>query len=287
MDAITLENKNPHSLFPRLKSPWPVTVCSAGLIISFFLPWFSLHLDINLLFNSIHKSFTANGWDIVKELTDLSNQLNTTQSQDFQILQYSPLMYLTVVFAGINIILDLVSVRRLTLFLFNEFLWGIASLAYLLYLIFLVIAYIYLQLHKLGLDSYLPDLGSNTWLLNNYLASLGAGFWSMVVFSVVGGILSFFVPKSKKKNFKAFESQLKKQSDILSNNDHRNDYPEGVKETTIDNTLQPDAQPERVESLIFSVHRDKISQLKQIKALLDSGVLTQEEFDKEKTKILS
>lgn len=286
MELINL-NSRIHYSIPPLKSTWPVTICSAGLIISFFLPWFSFHLDVNLLFNSIHKSFTANGWDIVRELTGLSNQLNTTQSQDFQILQYSPLMYLTVVFAGINIILDLTSVRRLTLFLFNEFLWGIASLAYLLYLILLVVAAVYSYFHQLGLDSYLPDLENNSQLVNNSLFSLGAGFWGMIIFSVAGGILSFFVPKKKKKNFKTIEAQLKKQSDIVSDSDHRNDYPEGVKETTIDNTLQPDAQPERVESSIFSVHQDKISQLKQIKGLLDAGVLTKEEYDQEKIKILS
>ena len=43
----------------------------------------------------------------------------------------------------------------------------------------------------------------------------------------------------------------------------------------------------RLENINIKSHEDKIHQLKQMKQLLDTGILTQDEFDKQKSKILS
>lgn len=58
---------------------------------------------------------------------------------------------------------------------------------------------------------------------------------------------------------------------------------------TIPNNTPPSLPPQQpvIEAPSVSVHQDKITQLKQLKDLLDNGVLTQEEFDREKAKILS
>jgi hypothetical protein len=36
----------------------------------------------------------------------------------------------------------------------------------------------------------------------------------------------------------------------------------------------------------LQIHQDKINQLQQLKQLLDDGILTQQEFDNQKSKIL-
>lgn len=57
----------------------------------------------------------------------------------------------------------------------------------------------------------------------------------------------------------------------------------------IPNNTPPSLPPQQpvIEAPSVSVQQDKIAQLKQLKDLLDNGVLTQEEFDREKAKILS
>lgn len=58
---------------------------------------------------------------------------------------------------------------------------------------------------------------------------------------------------------------------------------------SIPNNAPPPLPPQQpvIEAPSISVQQDKIAQLKQLKDLLDNGVLTQEEFDREKAKILS
>lgn len=46
-------------------------------------------------------------------------------------------------------------------------------------------------------------------------------------------------------------------------------------------------QQSQLESSNIKSHEDKISQLKQMKQLLENGILTQEEFDEQKSKILA
>ncbi len=48
----------------------------------------------------------------------------------------------------------------------------------------------------------------------------------------------------------------------------------------------PKPQPQ-LENFNIKSHQDKISQLQQMKQLLDTGILTQEEFDEQKSKILA
>ena len=54
-----------------------------------------------------------------------------------------------------------------------------------------------------------------------------------------------------------------------------------------DNTQLLPNKPQRIESTVIKSHQDKISHLQQIKQLLDTGVLTQQEFDEQKSKILA
>ena len=46
-------------------------------------------------------------------------------------------------------------------------------------------------------------------------------------------------------------------------------------------------QQAQIEMTTIKSHQDKISQLQQLKQLLDAGILTQEEFDQQKTQILA
>ena len=54
-----------------------------------------------------------------------------------------------------------------------------------------------------------------------------------------------------------------------------------------DNTQSLSKSMPKLENLNIKSHEDKISQLQQMKQLLDTGILTQEEFDKQKSKILA
>lgn len=53
------------------------------------------------------------------------------------------------------------------------------------------------------------------------------------------------------------------------------------------NTQLPNKTQAQLETSNIKSHQDKISQLQQMKQLLDNGVLTQKEFDEQKSKILA
>lgn len=53
------------------------------------------------------------------------------------------------------------------------------------------------------------------------------------------------------------------------------------------NTQSLPKQPAQIEAAKIKSHQDKINQLQQLKELLDAGILTQEEFELQKTHILA
>ena len=53
------------------------------------------------------------------------------------------------------------------------------------------------------------------------------------------------------------------------------------------NTHSLPKPPPQLENVNIKSHQDKIGQLQQMKQLLDTGILTQEEFDEQKSKILA
>jgi len=53
------------------------------------------------------------------------------------------------------------------------------------------------------------------------------------------------------------------------------------------NTHSLPKPPPQLENVDIKSHQDKINQLQQMKQLLDTGILTQEEFDEQKIKILA
>ncbi len=55
----------------------------------------------------------------------------------------------------------------------------------------------------------------------------------------------------------------------------------------LSNTKSLLTQQEQIEMTTIKSHQDKISHLQQLKQLLDAGILTQEEFDQQKTQILA
>lgn len=59
-----------------------------------------------------------------------------------------------------------------------------------------------------------------------------------------------------------------------------------VQENFSNNQALPKQQVQ-LESTIVKSHQDKISQLQQLKQLLDAGILTQEEFNNQKSQILA
>lgn len=53
------------------------------------------------------------------------------------------------------------------------------------------------------------------------------------------------------------------------------------------NTQSLPKQLEQIEMTTIQSHQDKITHLQQLKQLLDAGILTQEEFEQQKSKILA
>jgi|SRR5882672_9924668 len=53
------------------------------------------------------------------------------------------------------------------------------------------------------------------------------------------------------------------------------------------NTQSLQKQPAQIKMTTIQSHQDKISHLQQLKQLLDAGILTQEEFEQQKSKILA
>lgn len=84
-----------------------------------------------------------------------------------------------------------------------------------------------------------------------------------------------------------------KESAIVSDNTENINPPilkavPNVESNVIPSEIYEDEQPQTVQSKNnFDNHRLKISELKKMKQLLDSKILTQEEFNEEKIKILS
>lgn len=53
------------------------------------------------------------------------------------------------------------------------------------------------------------------------------------------------------------------------------------------NTQSLPKQPAQIEMATIKSHQDKISEIQQLKQLFDTGILTQEEFEQQKTQILA
>ena len=90
-------------------------------------------------------------------------------------------------------------------------------------------------------------------------------------------------------------SPKRQQQNVIINNDFSADrtinpiitQPTDDNFQQFSNTQWLPKQQAQIEMTTIKSHQDKISQLQQLKQLLDAGILTQEEFDHQKTQILA
>ncbi|MEI7979708.1 MAG: SHOCT domain-containing protein [Bacteroidota bacterium] len=92
--------------------------------------------------------------------------------------------------------------------------------------------------------------------------------------------------------FCALSSEDKKET-IIINNNISNDktinpiITQPVMESLIHNGTTKEQFDKQKKLENIQSHQDKISQIQQLKSLFDSGILTQEEFDQQKKRILA
>jgi regulatory protein YycI of two-component signal transduction system YycFG len=88
-------------------------------------------------------------------------------------------------------------------------------------------------------------------------------------------------------------SQEDKKENIIINNNISNDriinpiITEPVMENLIHKSPTKEQFNEQKKLDNIQSHQDKISQIQQLKSLLDNGIVTKEEFEQQKTQILS
>ena len=238
--------ENNNNLSAINKTSTIAIILAAVLFITFFLPLVKFDGFLG---------FSASSYDIV--FSNISRRIGLTENRFFIVL---------------------IPVSAL-LIIINEATKGtLAGLASILKFVPIITWVILLLITFAKLD----DIGRNIVQPNDLLNFLGIGFWLSIIISIILPFMNLTLSNQQYSktisNYKV-EHSFDERKEIKQS---KEDFFEKLKSTEKVNSNNTNSKQETT----VIQHDNKIEQLKQLKKLLDQGILTIEEFNQQKSQIL-